>query len=1014
MENLRGIWGDGWRDHWRWARNGLRTTRNNPRLDLVGFAYHHSLMPLTSPESMSMQIRLHREAYVDNWATGGSYSKGFFPPESSFANNMIPALVSQGIEWVLVDNGHFDRTLNDFPWSAASSIKPNRAEQRNGSAANKNSTWTQLNNVWAPTRVAAPWSYQPHYVRHVDPASGQVRKIIAVPAARYEGNENGRGGYGAFKPENVWGSHIDKNNNPSKPMIIVAHSDGDNFGMKNADAFHGQHGLFLNMIQANPNFSHTTVQDYLDAYPPDSNDLIHVEPGSWVGIDGGTPYYDKWIENNARDGQHPDYWSWSVLIAAQNRVLHADNLENQYSMNDVRWGIGSDTARAWRYFLQAETSCHWYWDYDTANPWDGNASRGANLAIAEANKVIARHPSVDRVGPSIFPPQRPIWNPGGTQWNNTDVQPSDFDIWTFVDDVSGVSAVRLHWRTADWDTWTDLTQTAHEIYAHTPGKNSPWNIVPMTSSWYPTAKGPNVPDPAARAMKYDAMVTGQSDTLINYFIEAVDSKGNTSRSEIFHVWVGADTGGGDGGSGGGGDTSPSVTLSPLQPIAGQSVTVTYNPASRPLASATAVHIHHGINSTLPADWTTPPGDSMTKDGALWKFTYTVPVTATTLLMVFNDGANGWDNNGGNNWSFSVSAQPADPPAAPTGLAATAIAHNRINLAWTAVPGATSYKILRSATLLGTSTTASFPDTTALATTTYSYTVVAVNSAGESAPSASASATTLVQPAVEDFDLLGNAPGGFRLSSPGMKIHAALRGTKLYVATWFASAENNNDHYLFIGNQRLPAATENAVIGWNKSVKIALPADSPYLAQESANGWCGWFNANGTNNRASASAQGNILEGVLDLVEAFGTLPDTLYIAAAAIQTLDADGGPAGNGTLTAQAPARKLDNGNIDPDELLVIPIASIRDSAGSNKLDRLDPQRGFRPNAIQPVPGGLVLEIPTVPGIRYQLLHKATLADPWSALGDPIEGLGTDNQSIPAIPPTPSTQGFFRLQALE
>jgi hypothetical protein len=142
-------------------------------------------------------------------------------------------------------------------------------------------------------------------------------------------------------------------------------------------------------------------------------------------------------------------------------------------MNDIRWGIGPDTAKAWRYYLQAETSCHWYWDYDTANPWDGNATRGANLAIAEANKVIDRHAGVDNVGPSIFPPQRPIWNPGGKHWTDSDVQPSDFGIWTFVDDASGVANVRLYWRTADWDTWTDLTQTAHELYAHTPGKNSP-------------------------------------------------------------------------------------------------------------------------------------------------------------------------------------------------------------------------------------------------------------------------------------------------------------------------------------------------------------------------------------------------------------------------------------------------------------------------------------------------------------------------------------------------------------
>jgi len=645
MENLNGLWGFGWRDHWRWARNGLRTVRDNPRLDLVGFAYHHSLMPLTSYESMRMQIRLHKEAYKDNWNTGGTYSKGFFPPESSFALHMIPALVDEGIEWVMVDSGHFDRTLEDFPWSAASSIRPNRSEFRNGNVASKASTWVQLQNVWAPTPVAAPFSYQPHRVRYVDPNSSpenpSVKSMVAVPAARYEGNENGRGGYGAFKPENVWGSQVDKNNNAQRPMIILCHSDGDNFGMKNADAFHGQHGNFLTMIQNNPNFSHTTVQDYLELYPVPTNDFIHVEAGSWVGIDGGTPYFDKWIENNSQNGQHPDYWSWSVVIAAQNRVLHADNLEHDYTMNDIRWGIGPDTAKAWRYFLQSETSCHWYWDYDTANPWDGNATRAANLAVAEANKVINRHPGVDNVGPSIFHPQRKIWNPGGKHWNEPGNQPSNFDVWTFVDDVSGVSSVTLKWRTGDYDSYKNVNEYAHELYAHSPGKNSAWNSVPMTGDWYPSGKGSNVPDPASRAMRYNAMVQGASNTLVSYYIEAVDTKGNTNKTHILHVWVGESTGGG-------GVTSY-VEFDPPAPDGCGPVTIKYKKAGSPLGAG-QVYIHVGRNN-----WqgTIIPNPAMTDSGDYWTYVYNPPAGTLTINAVFNNGSGSWDNNGGQDWNVAV-------------------------------------------------------------------------------------------------------------------------------------------------------------------------------------------------------------------------------------------------------------------------------------------------------------------------------------------------------------------------
>jgi hypothetical protein len=71
----------------------------------------------------------------------------------------------------------------------------------------------------------------------VNPETGVAQRIIAVPAGRYEGNENGRGGYGAFKPENVWGSNVAVNNDPQRPMLILCHSDGDNFGMLNADAY---------------------------------------------------------------------------------------------------------------------------------------------------------------------------------------------------------------------------------------------------------------------------------------------------------------------------------------------------------------------------------------------------------------------------------------------------------------------------------------------------------------------------------------------------------------------------------------------------------------------------------------------------------------------------------------------------------------------------------------------------------------------------------------------------------
>lgn len=1011
MENMNNLYGTGWREHYRWGRNGLRTIRNNPRLDTVGIAYHHSLMPLTTKESMRMQIKLHKEAYSDNWNTGGTYSKGFWPPECAFDVNMIPALVAEGLEWVIVDNGHFDRAAQGYPWAPASSIRPNEADKLNPDPATIGSKWVQLNNVWAPTKVSAPWGYQPHRVQYVDPnsspSSPDVKRIIAVPAARYEGNENGRGGYGSFKPENVWGSQIAANNNAERPMLLLCHSDGDNYGMLNADAYHGQHGNFLNMVATNPDFEHTSVQDYLEMFPVPPNDIMHVEPGSWVGIDGGTPYFDKWRENNARDGEHPDLWSWSVLVAAANRVITADKLEGSYSMNDVRWGIGPDTAKAWHYYLQAETSCYWYWDFDRANPWDGNATRGANLAVAEANKVLDRHSGNDPVGPTIWPPQRDIYNPGGKHYNEATNQPSDFTVFTFVDDASGLSSVQLKWRT-DNDDANPITEYDNELYARNAAKVGEWNTVNMTGDWYPSVKGPQVPDPANRAQRFRGTIAGQNDVLLDYYVEATDTKGNISRSDIAHVWVGAGAGGG----GGTGGLPAHVTAT--QTVAGGPVTITYTKSGALLASAAQVYIHIGYNGWqgVPA-----PDPAMTNNGAYWSYVYQPPAGATVINFAFNNGTGQWDNNTGLDHNVQVTGGSPEVPAAPTGVSAVAVAHDRVSVAWNAVATATSYQVFRDAAPVGTASGNSYADTGLAGSTTYSYTVKAVNAAGPSAASSPASATTPARPNVPDFNPTGTAPEGYRLVSPGMNIYAAVRGTKLYVATWYAGTAAGNDHFIFVGNALHGSADVDALPTWSKVGKIAVSADSPVLCMESANGWAGWQRNNGTGSVAGTAkttdANGQPsqhVEGVIDLVETFGSMPETLYIASAAFQTVN-------QGILGAQAPAGVTDPGNIDPAEFLVVPVASIRDNHGGNKLDRLDPQREFRVARTLPVTGGMSLGVPTVPGKRYQVKYKASLSDAsWADAGSVVTGSGDAEQAMSATPPAGSNAGptgFYRVEVV-
>jgi hypothetical protein len=659
-EDLNGLWGSSWNGDYRWARNGLRTSFNNPRLDMVGIPYHHSLMPLTCKESMKMQIRLHKEQYKDLWNTGGDYSKGFWPPECAFAEWIIPALVEEGMQWVIVDNGHLFRAVEGFPWNSGSSCRPNPAEVQNPSAAALGSQWVQLQNVWAPTKVLAPWAYQPHYVQYVNPASGAIQRIVAVPAGRYEGNENGRGGYGAFKPENVWGSHVGSvNTDAQHPMLLLCHSDGDNFGMKNADAWNGQHGSFLGMCQSNPDFENTSVQDYLQMYPPAEGDVIHVEPGSWVGIDGGTPYFEKWLSSTYVNGENPDHWSWSVLVAAQNHVLLAEKLENSYSMNDVEWGIGSDTAKAWHWYLNGETSCYWYWDMDRGNPWDGNVTRACNAAVQYADAVLARHAGVDTQGPSIFPPQRSLYNPGGYMWNESAPATNSFDVWSYVYDSSDLDAVRLYWR-SDRDGRNPLSSIQNETYSGGAEVNA-WNVGAMAGDWDPAVKGPDniVPTPTRRAQRYKAAINGQNNVLLDYFVEAVDTKGNTNRSDIMHVFVGLS------------NVTSAVSFTPAQPQEGELLVTRYNASGGPLAAASPVY----LKITFDGFATAASNYVMQAAGiGSWVCTNAIPMGTTNAVVYFRgsaDESGAVDNSSGANWAIAVARALRGPdvtfnPAVPDG------------------------------------------------------------------------------------------------------------------------------------------------------------------------------------------------------------------------------------------------------------------------------------------------------------------------------------------------------------
>ncbi|MEM1028203.1 MAG: dockerin type I domain-containing protein [Planctomycetota bacterium] len=536
IENLNVLEANGngnfnnWEGAYQQAR-GLNTAEGNARLDLVNFNYHHALSPLLDTRDLRMQIKLHK--HIVDQQFGGppeDQSRGYFPAETAFSARMIPALKAEGIEWTLFDSIHLERATQGYPHTNGSNLyAPNRADQIN--PALPDDQWIQLNNLWAPSKVAAPFAYRPHMAQYVDPNTGEIEKIVAVPAARYEGNEDGRGGFGALQYESVFSQYRHLNTDPDHPMFVVLHHDGDNFGGGSEGYYHGNFNNMVNWVSNTPDYNASTVQDYLDRFPVDENDVVHIAPGSWAGADNGDPEFKKWLgDPDPNTGWSPDRNSWAVLTAAKNHVFTADDNVAVQDLQNIIDKTGNATERAWHYLLQAEASDHWYWD--GTESWDSNVTLGSNLAVEQANQVLASL-NDESTAPSVFLPQRESYNPGGFEWSDTP-EPSDFEVWTFAYDVSGLESVTLKYR-LDEDGFNPLDSIQNETYA---GGDEVGEWISLTMSASDVEPPDGILDPIVRAERFSAMITGHSEVLLDYYVEAVDNNGNIERSEIQSVYVG--------------------------------------------------------------------------------------------------------------------------------------------------------------------------------------------------------------------------------------------------------------------------------------------------------------------------------------------------------------------------------------------------------------------------------------------------------------------------------------------
>ena len=168
---------------------------------------------------------------------------------------------------------------------------------------------------------------------------------------------------------------------------------------------------------------------------------------------------------------------------------------------------------------------------------------------------------------------------------------------------------------------------------------------------------------------------------------------------------------------------------------------------------------------------------------------------------------------------------------------------------------------------------------------------------------------------------------------GMKLWAAVRGTKLYVATWGTgtNTEIENDHFICI-HTNLGDAT---VQPWLKQGFVFLPTNFPYLGAEGGGTGSWWFNVaadSATNANSNLNATYNYLEGVIDLADNFGGVPEALYMVVGVY-------GSTNGAPLYAQVPAMWDGGSNLEITEILRVPTASIRDENADGYFDGGNPQ---------------------------------------------------------------------------
>lgn len=736
--NVPGYNNVNWGQNWKNAYNSLKTPNGNNTLDLVHFSGHHSMGPLVGNEYLLKDLLYQNATLAQPYFLGDSFksSKGFFPTELGFSERIIPVLEKLGIEWSVIGNNHFSRTLTDYPLlndpgKDTLVSPPNRADLQNTS--NVGSWISQpMFNEQQVTHNKFPFASTPHWVKYVNPDSGKESKIVGVPVAQAESWEEGYQGSVTAKALKPFEGLVSQ-----KQFFVIAH-DGDNSSGRAGDE--GTWRNAANVTYSDSGVKGMGISEYLKNNTPAANDVVHVQDGSWIDTRdsssdpqwhhwklpfgiwkgqfadfnrvNGTNYAPKKNLSGVEEGmtvsfeygyhylernfallqaalnrantaeqiwldEHPNYWSPTTALDKQ--ITYSGNQLNPWMMSyPVKGDASRDYAGganpaelAWYFLTPALDSGFGYYDEnqdDSVKP-----TLSFNQSLYFSKPYTEAKADKDRTGPSVWWPQRWPYNPGSA---NTDKSQgwtlhyydTAFAVYTYAFDLNEISDIKVKIRkhtnksaiAADntfrvYDPAALQAQGVANIDASRVGE---WVEYSMTKrdlqpdingvAWQASSTAVMQKVPAQETGDlYFSYIKDYRDELLDYYIEAVDSKGNVTKTDIQQVYVGAGT---------------------------------YTNSNG--------KIIEDVNGTIQG---------------------TYPFLTDKAFV-----------------------EDTEAPTVPTNLNSASQSKSTITLAWTASQdnvGVTGYEVYRDGVKVGTSQTTSYTDTGLTALTAYTYTVKAFDSKG---------------------------------------------------------------------------------------------------------------------------------------------------------------------------------------------------------------------------------------------------------------------------------------------